>query len=133
MWTILMSPHGLTLIARAVLLSFLAVVGLGVFGPVALSEPLGWASDVAWRAPCLFVIALLAQASLPAFRRKDLTLLTMVFACGLELTVGLVGRQPSLATMIAGVAGVAAAWLPGAIDHLRTRYRGQRYVAIVGK
>lgn len=117
----MMSPQSLTVIARAALLSLLAVLGLGNFLPPAVSEELGWPSSLEWRAPCLFLVALLAQASLPAVRRRDITLLAMVFACGMELTLGFGGREPSLARMIAGVAGVAAAWLPGAIDHLRTR------------
>jgi hypothetical protein len=133
MWTILMSPRGLTLIARAVLLSFLVIIGLGVFAPAPLSQELSWASTLAWRAPSLFLVALLAQASLPAIRRKDITLLVLVVACGLELALGLVGRQPDVARMRAGVAGAAAAWVPGAIEHLRVRYRGARYAAILGE
>jgi VanZ family protein len=80
-------------------------------------------TDKAAHALAFYGLMNLALMAAPHIRRNDMAFGLLMFAAGIELAQGLIGRQASVIDMAANCVGVLAVIVPAEIERLRTLAR----------
>lgn len=98
-----------------------AAVGVGVLmlGPFQGLEKVFGLNDKAAHALAFYGLTVGLFLAAPIHRRDDLALFVVAAALGMELLQHFTGRSVSVTDFLAGLGGIAAAWLPGRIEQMR--------------
>jgi VanZ family protein len=118
-----MASVKLVTLARVALFLGAATVGVLLLGPFQGAERLVYLSDKQAHALAFFGLTMISFVAGARVRRGDLALALIALAAASEVAQFCVGRDGSLADVLADAAGVLLAWAPTQAMAVRARAR----------